>query len=293
MQNGGVSIMTDTASGVEPLRLFSFGGGVQSVACLVLAAQDRIEFTDFVFANVGGDSEDPRTLDYLKRYARPYATTHGLRIHEVRKTRRDGSTETLWDRMTHEGSKSLPIPVRLSGGKPAKRSCTAEFKIRVISTWAKQHGASPEHPATVGLGISLDEIHRANLDQAQPHERLVYPLIDLPAGSGPGLHLRRTDCHRIIAAAGLPIPPKSSCFFCPFHREHAWFELRRTRPDLFEKACRLEELLSRRNIALGRGPVYLTDYRTPLRRLVPAGLQTLDDTEAIEDSGCNGGWCHT
>jgi hypothetical protein len=285
--------MTQTRTRVEPLRLFSFGGGVQSVAALVLASQGRIEFTDFVFANVGDDSEDPRTLDYLKRYARPYAQAHGLRLHEVCKTRRDGSVETLWERMTREGSKSLPIPVRLSGGKPARRSCTAEFKIRVIGTWAKHHGATAEHPATVGLGISLDEIHRANESRNQPYERLVYPLIDLPAGSGPGLHLRRTDCQRIIHDAGLPVPPKSSCFYCPFKREHAWFELRRTRPDLFDKACALEEHLSQRNVTLGKGPVYLTDYRTPLRRLVPAGLQTLDDLDEIEDGGCNGGWCHT
>lgn len=41
------------------LRVFSYGGGVQSTAALVLAAQGRIDFPAFVFANVGEDSEHP------------------------------------------------------------------------------------------------------------------------------------------------------------------------------------------------------------------------------------------
>ena len=285
-------MMTDTATRVEPLRFFSYGGGVQSTAALVLAAQGRIDFTDFVFSNVGADSEDPATLTYLQRHAHPFAEAHGLTIHEVHKIRRDGSTETLYERLTREGSRSLPIPVRMSNGAPGTRSCTAEFKIRVIGKWAKAHGASPENPATVGVGISLDEIHRVNTRRSEPYEHLVYPLIDLPAGAGPGLHLRRIDCQRLIREAGLPVPPKSSCYFCPFHREHTWFEMRRTRPALFEKAASLEDLLNRRRTLRGKDPVFLTRFNTPLRRLVPAGMQALPLDE-FDDGGCDGGWCNT
>jgi hypothetical protein len=43
------------------LRVISYGGGVQSTALLVLAAQGRIDFGVFLFANVGDDSDpDPR-----------------------------------------------------------------------------------------------------------------------------------------------------------------------------------------------------------------------------------------
>ena len=189
---------TRVAQALEIPRFFSFGGGIQSVACLVLAAAGRIEFTDFVFANVGNDSENPDTFTYLKNYAHPFAAEHGLRLHEVHKVLRDGTEETLYGRMTKAGSKSLTIPVYMSGGKPAKRSCTADFKIRVIGKWAKEHGASTEHPATVGIGISLDEIHCANTRRAEPYEQIVYPLLDLK--------LRRADCFRIIRDAGLPIP---------------------------------------------------------------------------------------
>lgn len=42
--------------------IFSTGGGVQSTACLVLAAQGKIPYRTFVFANVGDKAESPATL---------------------------------------------------------------------------------------------------------------------------------------------------------------------------------------------------------------------------------------
>lgn len=94
----------------------------------------------------------------------------------------------------------------MSNGAPGTRSCTADFKIRVIGRWLKAHGASPTNPATIAIGISLDEIHRANTRRHEPYENIVYPLLDL--------RIRRTDCPRIIRSAGLPVPPKSACWFC-------------------------------------------------------------------------------
>jgi hypothetical protein len=41
------------------LRTFSYGGGWQSTAALVLAAQGRLDYRVFVFANVRDDSEYP------------------------------------------------------------------------------------------------------------------------------------------------------------------------------------------------------------------------------------------
>ena len=52
------------------LRVFSYGGGVQSTAALVLAAQGKIDFPTFLFANVGDDSEHPATLRYVREEMR-------------------------------------------------------------------------------------------------------------------------------------------------------------------------------------------------------------------------------
>ncbi|MEU6817783.1 phosphoadenosine phosphosulfate reductase [Streptomyces sp. NPDC046860] len=273
-----------TAGNSGQLRVFSFGGGVQSVACLVLAAQGRIDFDVFLFANVGEDSEDPRTLDYFRQHAQPYAAAHNIQLEELHRIRRDGSTETLWGRLTREGSRSLPIPVRMANGAPGTRQCTADFKIRVIGKWLKQLGASAESPAKVGVGISVDEIQRANNRRCEPYEQITYPLLDLG--------LRRTDCHRVIRAAGLPVPPKSACFFCPFHRPETWREMRRTAPELFARSCQLESILNERRATLGKDPVYLTRFGKPLDRAIPDGWDTLFD-EWDETALCDSGRCFT
>jgi hypothetical protein len=268
-------------------RAISYGGGVQSTALLVLAGQQRIDFDVFLFANVGDDSEDPATLTYVDQHAKPYAARHGIQLIELRKQRRDGSTETLHGRLTKPGSRSLPIPIRMSNGAPGTRSCTAEFKIRVIGRWLKAHGASEQNPATVGIGISLDEIHRVNNRRAMPYERPVYPLLDHDPP------LRRSDCQRIIAAAGLPVPPKSACWFCPFHRPSTWAEMRRDRPDLFNRACGLEDLLNDRRAALGKDPVWLTRFNRPLGQAVPTAQDMLPGFDPLDDATCDNGACFT
>jgi hypothetical protein len=183
------------ASDEQPVpRVVSYGGGVQSNALLVLAAQGRIDFRTFLFANVGHDSENPATLRYVRDVAMPYAATHGIQLHELRNVKREGTVETLYGRLVRPGSQSLPIPVN--------------YKIAVIGRWLRQHGASRADPATVAVRFSTDEFHRANRKRAQPWETPAYPLLDLG--------LSRAGCEALIADAGLAVPPKSACWFCTF-----------------------------------------------------------------------------
>jgi hypothetical protein len=268
------------------LRVFAHGGGVQSTAALVLSAQGEIDFPVHLFSNVGDDSEHPATLKYVREVSMPYAEAHGIELHELTKRRRDGATETLYGRLTRQGSRSLPIPVRMSDtGAPGRRSCTADFKIRVIAKWLKVHGASEDCPATVALGISVDEIQRAGNRREAAFEWVVYPLIDLG--------LRRSDCSRIIENAGLPTPPKSACYFCPFHRPQTWAEMRRDEPELFDKAADLEDLLNERRDMVGRDHVYLTRFGRPLRECIGPAQKTLFDQpdNTIGEDGCDEGVC--
>src|SRR3982751_3861363 len=115
------------------MRTFSFGGGVQSMAVLVLTAQEKLSYDHFLFANVGHSSENPRTLEYMEEHALPFAQKHELSLlnlpREFQIGVRKGQVETLYGRLTREGSRSVPIPVRMSSGAPGTRSCTAHFKI--------------------------------------------------------------------------------------------------------------------------------------------------------------------
>ncbi|WP_245771171.1 adenine nucleotide alpha hydrolase family protein [Actinacidiphila guanduensis] len=263
--------------------MISYGGGVQSTALLVLAAKREIDYPTFLFANVGDDSEHPATLAYIRDIAVPFASGTGVELHQLRRTRRDGTTETLMQRLNRPDTRSIPIPVRMANGAPGRRSCTADFKIKVVGRWLRLHGATASAPATVGIGISVDEIHRANRRRSEPHEQIDYPLLDL--------RLRRNDCEQIIRDAGLPVPPKSSCFFCPFRTVDAWRQQRRTEPELFERAIALEKTVNGRRAALGRDSVYLTRFGKPLAEAIPAQCET--PPEETEDDGCDSGWCMT
>ncbi|WP_432034610.1 phosphoadenosine phosphosulfate reductase [Streptomyces antibioticus] len=267
------------------LRSVSYGGGVQSTGLLVLAAQRVIDFPLFLFANVGDDSEKPATLRYIAEHAEPFAAKHGIELRTVQRVmQRTGDTRTLYEEMVRPGSRSLKIPVRMSNGAPGTRSCTADYKIHVVGRELKRRGANRRNKATIGIGISVDEMHRANNRRYEPYEDIVYPLLDLG--------LRRTDCERIIRGAGLPVPPKSSCWFCPLQRPEAWHDTRRTEPELFEKAVGLEELLNQRRELLGKDRVYLTRFGKPLREAIPDGHDLLPMFDEA-DGACDSGWCMT
>lgn len=52
----------------------------------------------------------------------------------------------------------------------------------------------------------------------------------------------REECQRQIKAAGLPLPMKSSCFFCPAMKAWEVEELVRLHPDLAMRSVQMEEL---------------------------------------------------
>ena len=263
------------------LRTFSYGGGVQSTAALVLAAQGKIDFPVFLFANVGDDSEHPDTLRYVSAHARPRTAAHGIELHELRYTKRNGSQPTLYSEVVRRDNKSIDIPMRMSGsGAPGNRTCTEDFKIVVIDRWMKKHGANKETPGVIGLGISLDEFQRMRtpFDPKYPFKTKEYPLIDL--------RLTRQDCINIISRAGLPVPPKSSCWFCPFHSPAEWMRLRQNRPDLFNRSVEMERIANEKLAKLGRSPAYLTRFLIPLDQAI--GDQAMMD---FDDDTCESGFC--
>lgn len=288
------SMTAHEARPVTGLRVVSHGGGVQTTALLVLAAQGRIDYQTFLFANVGDDSEHPHSLRYVREIAMPYAAKHGIDLIELRRwnTRRK-EHETIRGRIMREGSLSDLIPVRFARtGAQATRSCTGDFKIRVVGKWLKEHGATAANKATVAVGISADELQRANKSKEQPYEDVVYPLLCV-GDPGIGRPLTRTQCKEIIARAGLPVPGKSACYFCPFQRPSQWEEMAHNYPELFEKSAEIEDRMIARKAATGRDPVYLSSALIPLREAFGHGTPQ-DALPGLDyDQHCDNGWCMT
>jgi len=262
------------------IRAISYGGGVQSTALLVLAAQREIDFPLAIFANTGDDSEHPASIAYVRDVAIPYAQQHGIELLEIQRRTRDGNLESLYGRLTSE-SRSIGIPIRMNtSGAPGNRNCTIDFKIKPVAKELKRRGATKHDPAIVALGISVDEYQRMRSDSGIPHELLTYPLIDL--------RMDRAACIGVIERAGLPVPGKSSCWFCPYHSIANWRKQLQNEPDLFERSAQLEETLNERRAKLGKDPVWLTSRLIPLREAVTENGQM----DMFAPSCDIGGYCH-
>lgn len=260
------------------MRIFSFGGGVQSTAVLVLQAQNKLPkpYDYFVFANVGNDSENPDTLDYIERYSKPFAKECGIEFVELDKG------ETLRGRI-FSTKRSVPIPMRMNTGAPGNRACTVDFKIRLVDKWVRSKMTTGGE-FTIGLGISTDEIHRARVHEPEePYKGLIkykdYPLIELM--------LSRNECSSLVFNASLPIPPKSSCYFCPFHTDAFWRELQVKRPELFADAVKIDyHLREKRQRLWDKDAVWIHRSLKPLDVAITEQGNFFDELDNCEDGYC-------
>jgi hypothetical protein len=268
---------------VSSQHVFSCGGGVQSTACLVLAVQGAIPYRTFIFANVGDKAEDPRTIAYVTDVLKPYAARHGIEWVEIQRRRRDGKPVDLYEDL-HRPLRAINIPVRMANGSPGNRNCTVEFKIKPIARWIKANAPG----CVLGKGISTDEPHRATPSRESDCYSSAYPLIELGYS--------RQDCLRVVADAGLPQPPKSSCWFCPYKTTDQWITMRRERPELSASAAELENRLNAKREAIGKDRVFMSGVgarrRQSLDTAIPDQLGLFSEW-IDEQDGCESGYCMT
>ena len=242
------------------LRVLSFGAGVQTTALAILNATGRIErpATDLVLADTGG--EHPETYRYLREHFTPWALSHGLTLHTV------SMPETLYD---YSYLRQMVPSINT-------RWCTTMAKVRPINRWLKAQGATAKQPALMQIGISVDESHRA-VDRGSPrYVRRWWPLVEM--------RLTRQDCHQIIREAGLPSPPKSGCWFCPYQGRAIWKRLQTEHPELAGDALKLEAN------ALARNPRDFLSY-IPLSHILGDSQQLDFDSLLENDQGCTSGAC--
>lgn len=269
-------------AGDAVMRIFSSGGGRQSTAVLVLAAQGIVKYDAFVFANVGNDSENPATIDYLHNYTLPFAEEHGIRFEVVQKTRYR-KPDTVRN-VIFRKNRSIPLPMYLPLGGRGNRACTYDFKVGTVDKWCKQNDATD---VVVGLGISTNEPQRIRSTEWKESKfykgmmkKREYPLIDL--------HMNNAQCAKLVADAGLPPAPRSSCWFCPFHRHSEWILMRENNPTLFEKAVEVDEHLRIKRGTLMEEATFLHPSRKPLSVVVGEQANFLDEFD-----NCESGYCFT
>jgi hypothetical protein len=199
---------------VRTMRVLSLGAGVNSTALLVLRAQGKVGFDIAVFADTG--CEQPETYEYIEKVIKPFCKEHQIKLVF---TNKEG--KNLYD----DNIERKIIPIR------AWRSCTDKFKIRPIRKFLMAN--YPNTDITTIIGFCKGEEGR----QKESGCGDIAPLITMG--------IDRDGCIKIIQDAGLPIPIKSGCYFCPHQPMKSWLNILKKHPDLYAKAEALEKNGSR------------------------------------------------
>ena len=241
----------------------AYGLGVNSTAMLVEFARRGIKPDLILFADTGG--EKPETYQYLPVIQAFLKEVKFPPVVTVRYEPKTAPYRTLEGQCRHTGT----LPSLAYGGK----SCSVKYKIgpqnklitatfppaefvargrRVVR--AIGFDTSEERRTYAGvvkaIGLDAGEEHRLTWARPKPGEekekpsreawldrhyfRYWYPLFS-------DWRMDRAACEQSIRAAGLPVPVKSACFFCPASKKHEILWLRDHHPQLLDRALALEE----------------------------------------------------
>jgi len=212
--------------------IWSYGGGTQSVAIAVLVAEGKLPRPErIVIADTGREASE--TWEYMEEYVNPMLQKSvGLGI--------DIAPHTLAtvDLYGGKDGEDLLIPAFTSTGK-LPTFCSDKWKKRVVARWMRGEGYGPKNPVRVWIGISVDEVHRAKPSGTRWMEYQWPLLFDAPH--------RRDECKNVVMRAGLPNPPKSSCWMCPFRQNAQWRRLRDEYPQDWQRAVRFDEMIRQKD----------------------------------------------
>jgi hypothetical protein len=206
--------------------------GVDSTAMLVGLARKGVRPDLILFADTG--AERPETYEYrpvfeewLKKQGFPPITT-------VKYVPRDFKNwppyYTLEDNCLTNGT--------LPGVSFGPASCSAKWKLSpqhgYIREWEQAKQAwSVGQRVIKAIGFDNSPRDRVRTYSAHPKDTDLYdyvtPLIDWAWD--------REECKKQIASAGLPVPGKSSCFFCTAMKP---WEVSSLRPDMLRRIVRME-----------------------------------------------------
>jgi hypothetical protein len=201
-----------------------FGRGVNSTAMIIRIVQEGIDdlVPDLILSADPG-AEWPESYAHEQEFS-AWLVDHGMppiiRVSDGRKT------------LEQECLDANTLPSIVMG----MRSCSDKYKIRpqnrYVSAWkpAIDAWASGEK-VTKLVGYDAGEPWRAK-DYDSRRYTVRYPLIEWGWD--------RDDCVSAIQEAGLEVPRKSACWFCPEMEEWEILDLQSEHPELLDRALAME-----------------------------------------------------
>lgn len=215
--------------------IWSYGGGKQTAAIAVLIAQGKLPRPErIVMADTGREART--TFDYLENHIAPLLATVDCKVEIVPHSY---ARQDLFYQYKDLSESDLPVmPVWTRQGKEIsqlRNTCSGQWKRDALYKWLveDEQGFGRKNKIIQWLGFSVDEISRCKPAPRKWIENH-YPLIH-----GYGHKLNRRDCVQLVLDAGLPEPPKSRCYICPYQSNAEWRDVK-SRPDEWEKAIDLD-----------------------------------------------------
>ena len=222
-----------------------YGGGTQSTGLLLMMCDGFLEGYKkpdlVVFSDTGG--EPGFVYDYVRKVVSYVDKKYGVTIEIVS---RGDLVDDLWHKY-RAGNRVASLPLFLNNKDKGmiRRQCTNEYKILPINKLSKKRfnvGRRKKDSVPVIrrlFGISLDEMSRCK----QSTEWWCvndYPLVN-----------NRMYRNEVIEYVNLnhpelADPPRSSCYFCPFHSNLYWKLLQEKHPGVFTDACQIDKIIRKK-----------------------------------------------
>lgn len=188
------------------MNVVGYGGGTDSTAMLIGLWRHHVPVDLILFADPG--AEQPHTYAYLDTMSR-WLENHGMpAITRVWYTEKNGQRLTLEQECLRSGT----LPSIAYGYK----KCSLKHKVAPQEKFCRHYQPcidAWEKGEKVVKFIGYDAGEERRLLNALPHDlqdkkyQKEYPLMEWGWS--------RKGCIQAIRDAGLPLPGKSSCFFCP------------------------------------------------------------------------------
>ncbi len=277
------------------MKIISLGLGVQSTAMYYMSCMGELPRCDYaIFADLG--KEKKKTIQYLKYLQGWQKENNGIPIIVIR-------AKNLYkdllnsENLTGQRFSSIPAFTKNEDNSVGmlRRQCTNEYKIEQVDKAIRNIlnvKVILRQQIEIWKGISLEEIERLSVPNTN-WKIHVYPFCKYRVTTKDtnklsfGILRTRNDIINWYAFNNLPIPPKSSCVFCPYQSDAAWYDMKINEPSDFKAAVRVDKAIRNSTKKGILSQAFLHDSCKPLDEIeFNAGLPDLWHGE------CSGA-CHT
>jgi hypothetical protein len=206
----------------------AYGLGVDSTAMLVEFALRGLRPDLILFADTA--AEKPETYAYLPIIQEYLARVGFPAVVTVRYVPTRADYHTLEEQCLHTGT----LPSLAYGGRSYSLKYKKTPQDKYVRTWqpaVECWARGGKVVKAIGFDAGPADSRRARFEEDELFHYW-YPLREWGYD--------RERCVKVIASAGLPVPMKSACWFCPASKKPEIIWLQEHHPDLLERALSIE-----------------------------------------------------